>query len=246
MKNLDLKNITLVAVSSIKIDETILALKKSMQEIEYHEVVLITHQKPDNLPNNIKYKQCKKIGSINEYNNFILYNLINYIESDFVLIIQHDGYVLNPNLWSNEFLDYDYIGAPWHGGNYFANGVNIRVGNGGFSLRSKKLLNVFNNLNISFKNKDISFYNEDAVICVYCRKELETYGLKFAPVSIASIFSVEEKLSDSKLETFGFHTFKKSKFICLKRFIKFMINRFNLDIFKFSNKVILGNKNINL
>ena len=36
-----------------------------------------------------------------------------YIESDFALVVQDDGHIVNPNNWSDEFLAYDYIGAPW-------------------------------------------------------------------------------------------------------------------------------------
>ena len=80
-------------------------------------------------------------------------NLNNYIDSDFVLIIQDDGHIVNPHLWDNEFLNYDYIGAPWPNNKKWKNrfskydekvSSNIirnfnlnNIGNGGFSLRSK-------------------------------------------------------------------------------------------------------------
>ena len=30
-----------------------------------------------------------------------------------MLIVQDDGFIINKNLWDEEFLSYDYIGAPW-------------------------------------------------------------------------------------------------------------------------------------
>lgn len=39
--------------------------------------------------------------------------LNKYIETDYVLIVQYDGFILNPKAWMDEFLEYDYIGAPW-------------------------------------------------------------------------------------------------------------------------------------
>ena len=243
MKNLELKSITLVAISSVKINETIKALEKSMEDVDYYEVILITHQKPENLPDGIKFKPCQQIKSINEYNRFMLYNLTDYINSEFALVVQYDGYVLNPNKWDDSFLKYDYIGAPWHKNSYFTvDNINIRVGNGGFSLRSKKLLDAFDELGISFANRDISHYNEDGVICIYCRKELENYGIKFAPVSIASVFSCEQKLTDSKSETFGFHTYKHKPFNGLRNFAKLILNKLHTNFFRCSNKIIL-NKN---
>lgn len=65
--------------------------------------------------------------------------LNKYIETSYVLIIQYDGFILNPDAWTDEFLEYDYIGAPW----WYTDDCN--VGNGGFSLRSKKLLEILAN-----------------------------------------------------------------------------------------------------
>ena len=49
-QKLKLPNVTLAAMTSVKIYETIKALKYSMQGIEFGEVVLITHRKPFFLP----------------------------------------------------------------------------------------------------------------------------------------------------------------------------------------------------
>ncbi len=230
--NLDLKKVTLVAVSSVKIGETVEALKRSMVGIDYYDVVLVTHQKPENIVNGITFKKCDQIKSLNEYSEFMLYKLSSYIDSDFALVVQYDGYVLRPNKWIDNFFNYDYIGAPWHKGDYMTiDGVSVRVVNGGFSFRSKKLLDVFNVLKIPFTDHGSGSYNEDGAICVYCRRELENYGIKFAPVSVASVFSREEQCSDSEAEPFGFHLFKNVPHRKLKNFIKsiFRILRIELN-----------------
>ena len=173
MDKIYLKNVTLVAVSSIMIEETIYALLQSMKGVEYFDVILISHERPANLPDNINFKKCNNLKSISDYNKFILFNLSGYMNSDFALIVQHDGYVINPEIWDDNFLQYDYIGAPWKKNIYFDFfGSNIRVGNGGFSLRSKKLLSAFNDLKID-PSGDIIKYNEDGIICIYFRKELD-------------------------------------------------------------------------
>ncbi len=243
MSKLILKKITLVAVSSIKIEETVSALLRSMQGIDYYDVILISHERPDNLPAGINFKKCSQMKSIEDYNNFMIYNLADYIDSDFVLVVQYDGYVLRPEKWNDIFLNYDYIGAPWRKGAYFSSdGINIRVGNGGFSLRSKKLLKIFNDFKINFVNKNINNYNEDGVICVYCRKELESFGIKFAPVSIASMFSREEYLKDSVLDSFGFHCYKSDFNSKFKNVIKKLLNVLNI---KFHRKIKKHYENIN-
>jgi hypothetical protein len=59
-------------------------------------------------------------------------------------------------------------------------------------------------------------------MCVYYRKQLETYGIKFAPVPLASKFSHEKDCDDSDPEPFGFHDNKEviPKFFHAKYYAK--------------------------
>lgn len=200
-----LYNVTLVAVSSVKIPETISAIQKSMEGIEFYDSILISHEKPINLPENIDFMSCDKINNIDEYSKFMLFDLTNYIKTDFSLVVQYDGYVLRPNKWSDEFFKYDYIGAPWPKNVHYSGDLNIRVGNGGFSFRSKKLLDVMNKHNLPFTDNGTGFFNEDGVICNYHRKTLEDIGIEFATPEIASMFSYESQCEESVKEPFGFH-----------------------------------------
>jgi hypothetical protein len=212
MEKLDLKNTTLCAVACTQVPETILALKKSMVGIEYAEVILITHEDLNLENEGIKVVKIEKLD-YKGYNYFIIYTLKDYIKSDFVLIVQHDGYVLRPNKWNNKFFEYDYIGAPWPKDLHFAaNGKNIRVGNGGFTFRSKKLLNILSDLDLPFSDFGTGFFHEDGIICLGYGERLEKEGIKFAPVEIASMFSRERWCHDSKLFTFGFHSNRKNIF----------------------------------
>lgn len=205
-KNISLSSITLVAVSSIKIRKTIRALKKSMQKINFQETIFISHRKPLWLNKKIKFIKCEKIDSLKKYSQFMLYDLAEFIQTDFALIVQHDGYVIRPGQWDDHFLDYDYIGAPWPKNKFFTKEKeNIRVGNGGFSLRSKKLLNIFNKLRLPFSDYGTGFYNEDGAICVYYKKQLEENGINFAPIQVAAKFSHESSCDDSHPQPFGFH-----------------------------------------
>lgn len=207
---LKLKNVTLVSVSSVLIDKTIFALEESMKNIDFYDVMLITHTLPKNLPEGIKFKQCNQLKNIDDYNKFVLYELHSYVESEFVILIQHDGYILKPNKWNDEFYNYDYIGAPWPKNLFFdKTNTNIRVGNGGFTLRSKKLLNVLNDLKLPFTDNGTGYFNEDGVLCNYYRTELISHGIKFAPPNIAAEFSHELDCDEDVLEPFGFHKYKK-------------------------------------
>ncbi len=217
---LKLPNVTLCAVTSIEIDKTVEALKKSMEGIEYGKVILLTHEKLSLNEIGIEVIEIEKLDYDN-YSHFMLYKLKDYIKTDFVLLVQYDGYVLRPHKWDNRFFDYDYIGAPWRKGvNFKKDGTEIRVGNGGFSFRSKRLLRILTELNLPFTDNGTGFFHEDGVLCVYYRELLEKHGIKYAPVEIASRFSRERWCSDSKLYPFGFHNNRKNLWAYLVKKLK--------------------------
>lgn len=145
-------------------------------------------------------------NSLDMWSYKVLYELWKYVDTDFALIFQADSCVTEPMLWRDEFLEYDYIGAPWPSKTHYVGDQEIRVGNGGFSLRSKKLLKAFVDLNLPFTDNQTGFYNEDGNICVYHRKTLEDYGIKYAPVEVAARFSSELTVPET-VESFGKHKY---------------------------------------
>jgi hypothetical protein len=206
---IDLPNVTLVAASSIRIDDTIYALERSMEGIRFHSAMLVSHKKPSRLPDSIQFASCDQLNSIDDYSRFMLFDLSKFINTDYALIVQYDGYVLRPQKWSDEFFKYDYIGAPWPEGAHSNGDLEIRVGNGGFSLRSKKLLDVMNSHQLLFTDNGTGFYNEDGVLCNYHRKKLEDLGIKFPTAEVAAMFSHESICKETVSEPFGFHRNKR-------------------------------------
>ena len=145
-----------------------------------------------------------KIFSSLETNNFIINLGMLWKDDSHALICQNDGYPIHSENWTNEFLNYDYIGSPW--GTDRPN--HKRVGNGGFSLRSAKLLNTVSKL-INNPNG----FSEDLVICDISGDTLqEQYNIKFAPIKLAMKFSFEHYIPERNNmqlnECFGFHDFK--------------------------------------
>lgn len=135
-----------------------------------------------------------KINTIEDYNNIVINLLPDIISTNYALIIQFDGFIINPNLFSELFLNFDYIGASWPHFQY------NNVGNGGFSLRSLKLLKATKELSHLRKNA----MAEDVFICRYIKSILEyDFGIHFAPMEIADFFSTENKKNRNK--SFGFH-----------------------------------------
>jgi len=204
---LDLENVTLVSVTSVNIEKTISALNYSMKNINFGECLLLTDKNVN--PNNIKTIKIDTLDYIG-YSKFIVYELHKYINTEFALIIQNDGFVVNPDKWNDDFLKYDYIGAPFPIPNDDFSyrdpfGNLIRVGNGGFSLRSKKLLQLPTILNLEWKSY-FGYYNEDGFFAVHNRFLFEKEGCNFAPVELAAHFSIEHETDETKnIEPFGFH-----------------------------------------
>lgn len=141
---LNIPNVTLAAMTSVNVYETIRAMEYSMRGIAFGDVVLITHRKPLSLPKSIRYSHTSKLDDIDKFNYKMVYELGEHIHTDFALIVHADGFVVNPGSWQDAFLDYDYIGSPWplpqNDYSYRdAEGRLVRVGNS-VSIRSKRLM----------------------------------------------------------------------------------------------------------
>lgn len=150
------------------------------------------------------------IKDIDDWNRKIIYELTDYVKTDFAMVIHADGYVINPSLWNPDWLNYDYIGAPWPlPKDYYSyktpNGELVRVGNS-VSLRSKRILDLPRELGLDWKE----YYgntNEDGFLCVHNRDVLKANGIKFAPLEVAKHFSKEHEIDENKdLSTFAFHS----------------------------------------
>lgn len=205
MKALD--NITIVGVAGTKAKETLWAIKYSCKDIKFGRAVLIT---PEDIEDDeVEIIKCEPLN-YEQYNHFIVYRLNEYIKTDFALVVQNDGYVVNSNQWDGTFLNYDYIGAVWplpQDDFSFRDefGDLYRMGNGGFSLRSKKLLSLANELNLPWKEY-YGFYHEDGFVCVHNRKTYEKHGCVFADLETASKFSHESNVLETQGKIpFGFH-----------------------------------------
>lgn len=210
-KKLKLDNVTLIAVSSVKIRQTIKALEYSMRGVEFAETVLVTHKKPLFLPKDITFKQCEKITNIDIFNKMMVYDLYKYVDTEFALLVHYDGFVVNPDKWEDRFLDYDYIGSPWPTPpaddkiTYRdINGNLCRVGNS-VSIRSKRLMELPEKINIPWQPFH-GWYNEDGFICCNNRHIFEEHGMTYAPVDVAIHFGQEAMVPEGEgVTSFVFH-----------------------------------------
>ncbi|MDE7188277.1 MAG: hypothetical protein K2O13_12340 [Lachnospiraceae bacterium] len=197
---LQLPDVTLAAMTSVDLYETIRAMEYSMGQIDFGDVVLITHRKPLTLPRNIRYSHTSKLDHIDKFNYKMIYELREHIHTDYVLLIHADGFVVHPESWREEFLAYDYIGSPWplptNDHSYRdAKGRICRVGNS-VSIRSRRLLDFPKQANLKWEKTSEGDYNEDTFLCCKYRDVIEDAGMKFAPIEVAKYFGHEHMVPE--------------------------------------------------
>lgn len=199
MAKLCLPAITLVAIDD-DIDRIIKVADISCKFIKFGAVKLLS-SKDSSDPRAVK---IRTLGSKKEYSQFVLKELAAHIETPYALIIQHDGYVINFQAWIEEFFNYDMVGAVWNFRDH------KRTCNGGFSLRSKRMMDaIANDSSIYLQNDNhINNFAEDHVLFYIYREHLEIkHNVKIAPENICNQFSLEVWGKDDKSYkgSFGFH-----------------------------------------
>lgn len=195
---LDLTEVTICAVDSVNVGPAARALNHSVAQCRFADAVLFSHEPASGSFRTIK---TDRIDSTNAYSHFVFKRLPKMIETPFVLIVQWDGFVIDQSAWSPSFRDYDYIGARWP---FVTDGMT--VGNGGFSLLSRKFMSAMMEPRFPIQDGD----NSDWLICRKYRPQLEgDFGIRFAPESIADRFSYETVAAHEFTKpwppTFGFH-----------------------------------------
>lgn len=192
MDRLELPAVTLCAVSSVNLRATLAALRSCLDQADFAECLLFTDAAGLAADPAIRIVPIERLSSSQDYSRFILRELADHIRTDHCLIVQWDGFILDARQWTPDFLEFDYIGAPWP---QFSDGHD--VGNGGFSLRSRKLLEACRDQ--LFREE----HPEDIAICRTNRALLESkHGIRFADRSAADRFAVERAPAGP---TFGFH-----------------------------------------
>jgi hypothetical protein len=192
-----LDRVTLVCIDTNHPLAGLRAIHKSMAQCRFADCLLVSSE-PVKSPG-VRCHVIKAFASTEDYSQFVMRDLLPLVTTDFILIVHWDGWVLNGKLWDDRWMQYDYIGAPQY---HIPGGMN-----GGFSLRSRKLLEALRD----FEPR----HPEDVAICRDYRDELQKRGIRFAstaPISgrrDADIFAWErnpdgmEQIPD--FPTFGFH-----------------------------------------
>jgi hypothetical protein len=206
----------------------------SMDQVDFKRAVLITDpsrtdmEKISPILDKYNIEVCEMRSDLNEnmldddenrfgFRDDFLRDVKHYMTDDFCLNVQHDSCVINADKWDKRFLESDYIGAPWPmqiiqssdmvAGRIPTDQIPTTVGNGGFSLRSRKF--VENSVGLESHHK-----NEDLNICIFNYHHLASRGVKIADEALAAKFSFERSTNRTPhakprlfftYGTFGFH-----------------------------------------
>lgn len=207
----------LVCLDTIWYDKTIFAIRKTLECINIDKIYWFSDI-PINYDFNIPvvWTKINKLTKENIlYENGVIYTKLipSIVTTDYAMYIHSDGFPVNKDSWDDEFLKYDYIGAPWP---FYPDYQN--VGNGGFCIKSLKLHQSI--LKLDIDDYLLYEYPEDNIICRFYRPVLESkYNIKFAPEELACKFSMENNYDYPKQsynywigKSFGFHNTFLSKY----------------------------------
>jgi hypothetical protein len=193
---LKLPDVTLVLIETREHDLAKLALEDCERRAEFGDVLVFTDR-----PNQFMHEGRRTISvedwpSKEGWSRCFWYEVPLHVRTSHILGIQWDSWIVEPAMWRDEFLQYDFIGAPW----WYKDGMN--VGNGGFSLRSTKFARFIRKHRAQFPC--ITSVDDD----LYCRKyrpTLQDAGFVWAPESLAQSFAFECVRPDPTAKHFGFH-----------------------------------------
>lgn len=185
---LQLPDVTLICIDTVCPELAELAIKDCVRHCDFADVLTFFDE---------------PLSSVQDYSRFLWNEAWRPVKTSHFLICQWDSWVIDPGMWDDGFLAYDYIGAPWWHPDLY------NVGNGGFSLRSTRLA--------KYVSKNADRYPlsdpEDVALCRKHRFGLEREGFRWAPFDDALDFSFEcvRKLLDQR--HFGFHAFRNWPFV---------------------------------
>jgi hypothetical protein len=203
---LELPSVTLMCADCVDVARAVNILEKCRSKCNFGAVKFLTSLETD-------YPFKVPIQPLNchlDYSVWMLKKAHQYITTPHLLIVQYDGYVLNPEAWDPAWLNYSYIGPLFIHKHTI---VPTSVGSGGFSFRSNALMQYvcallppWTGSATEYHQRHCKFY-EDGMIALHFRENLAAAGFTFAPPQEASKFAQGGNCDPSYYvdRPFGFH-----------------------------------------
>src|SRR5437660_6854286 len=108
---LELPGVTLICADTANHALALRALAISQRDVRYGRSLFLTDTIPPGLsvPEGIEVIGIGPLTSRDAYSQLMLRGLLPHIDTAHALVIQWDGYVVNPKAWDPAFSDCDYI-----------------------------------------------------------------------------------------------------------------------------------------
>ncbi len=167
------------------LEQSIKVMERCKELCEFTRVKLLT-----SIPSDYSHRiEINHIPTLVDYSLFVLKRIHEFVDTKHMLIVQGDGWILNPDSWDPEWYNLDYIGPLF-------NQYDI-MGVGGFSWRSRALMEAVSKKyphwdgspSSTVKVQKAVAQYEDGAIAMGCRKELVSEGFKYATLEQASRFA---------------------------------------------------------
>lgn len=192
---LELSDVTLVMVETRDFALARLTLLDALDKIKFGDVLICTNSSAAFGIDNCRYVKVEDWQTKLEWCQYIWYEMPRHVHTSHMLLLQWDAGVWDTNMWRNEYMQYDLIGAPW----WYK---SKNVGNTGFALKSSRLARYI-------MDRAWEFYcdtpAEDNLLCRHFRPALEDRGFIWAPDSLAHEFAVECCRPSQVSRHFGYH-----------------------------------------
>ena len=177
-----MEDVTLVTIETMYHGLAKRAMEETLARVPFKHALVFSDQ--DFLPG-AKHVKIEH-GDMTSYCNLLLKGMLEHVETSYIIFQQWDAMVHDGSKWRDYFLLNDYIGAvwPWRP-------IGQNVGNGGFSLRSRRLLEALQAPHIQLEPNSEHGIQEDNYIAIKHRPYLESQGMVFAFPNVANQFSIE-------------------------------------------------------
>jgi hypothetical protein len=198
-QRLHLPEVTLFVTAGPDLQLTFESFKRCLDTVHFGDAIFFSEGTPEQTREwfhaNAKVVYIQKTGAANNCGQDYFKALPPLMTTTHMLTCDWDAAITDTSMWTPEFMEYDYIGARWP---WMPTGKNI--GNGGFAMMSKKLMETVTALPEFAHSKSL-----DAEIGQEWRAKLEMKGIKFPSEELADRFAYERAVPNAP--SFGYHGF---------------------------------------
>ena len=192
---LHLPDVTLVMTETREHELAQLAVRDCLRLVKFGDVLIFTDQ-PKWFDGQGRIIEVPDWPTKQGWCAHNMHGIAPHLRTSHTLGVQWDSWITDPEMWRDEYLEYDYIGGPWQ----YRDGMN--VGDGGFSMRSTTLLHWLRKHRARFPCTNAM---DDELVCRTYRPVLQEDGFEWAPESLAHQFS-HAVSRDTSARMFGFHS----------------------------------------